>query len=210
MAPPSKASGTASMILEVWACPCSCVNEGGQIKAPAGVSSAAHIKQLALLYFWTERAGSGTAAAAAAAAAGRHQQRNKSSSTAYITRCHSAAQCARHGPSLLLHFPGNQSGSSSSTNGSSFGAAASWSWAVPGTADPASLAAVYDVLVGGSPGAEAAAHALPSGGEDAHKHERRLVACHLDNVSAGVQRSSICSLLAHSLVPSDCSLAVCR
>jgi iron only hydrogenase large subunit-like protein len=148
--------------VEVMACPSGCLNGGGQIKAPAGVSSAAHIEQLELLFFKQH----------AVAAMQLPQQQDQQQQQQQEDAQHQQQQQQQysispgvvqlHSVPQLQHLqPGNGLNScSSSASSSSLGAAASWSWAVPGTASPASLAAVYDVLVGGSPGSEAAQRLL--------------------------------------------------
>jgi hypothetical protein len=74
--------------VEVMACPSGCLNGGGQLKAPKGVTSAALVEQLELHYFRQQAAAGGggsqqqqqqqgedsTTAAAGAAAAGEAQQ----------------------------------------------------------------------------------------------------------------------------------------
>ncbi|KAF6264183.1 iron hydrogenase [Scenedesmus sp. NREL 46B-D3] len=122
--------------VEVMACPSGCLNGGGQIKAPAGVSSAAHIEQLELLYFRQQ--------ALAAEQQPQQQQQQQYSLSPGLIQLHS-----------LLPLPQQQVLASSPSNDSSLGAA-DWSWAVPGTATPAALAAVYGVLLGGGPGSAAA------------------------------------------------------
>jgi iron only hydrogenase large subunit-like protein len=147
--------------VEVMACPSGCLNGGGQIKAPVGVSSAAHIEQLELLFFRQHAAAmmqpqqqQDQLQQQLQQEDGQHQQQQQQqfSISPGVVRLHSM-------PQLQHSQPGNELSSNSSSS-SSLGTAASWSWAVPGTANPAALAAVYDVLVGGSPGSEAAQRLL--------------------------------------------------
>jgi hypothetical protein len=144
--------------VEVMACPNGCLNGGGQLKVPAGVSSAAHIEQLELLFFRQQ----------AVAAVQPHQQQQQQEDAQHQQQQQQYSMSPgviqlQSVPLLQQTQPVNGLGSSSSSSsatGGSLGAAGSWSWAVPGTADPASLAAVYDVLVGGNPGSAAALRLL--------------------------------------------------
>jgi hypothetical protein len=86
------------------------------------------------------------------------QQQQQCSIPPGVTQLHSVLP--------LLHCPPGTElssySSSSGASGGSLGAAASWYWAVPGTASPASLAAVYHVLVSSSPGLAVAQRLLPT------------------------------------------------
>jgi iron only hydrogenase large subunit-like protein len=146
--------------VEVMACPSGCLNGGGQIKAPAGVSSAAHSEQLELLFFRQHAVAVMQQQPQQQQEDGQHhqQQQQQYSISPGVVRMHSMPQLQHLQPENGLSS--SSSSSSTSASDSSLGAAASWSWAVPGTASPASLAAVYDVLVGGSPGSEAAQRLL--------------------------------------------------
>jgi hypothetical protein len=139
--------------VEVMACPSGCLNGGGQIKAPAGVSSAAHIEQLELLYFRQQALAAGQQQQQQQQ--GDAQQQQQYSISPGVIQLHSLPQQQTNGLSN-----GNSSSSSSTNDSSTTGAAADWLWAVPAVASPAVLASVYGVLVGGGPGSAAAQRLL--------------------------------------------------
>lgn len=128
--------------IEVMACPSGCLNGGGQIKPPKGTSSAAHIEQLELLYYQQQ-----ALAAVTGTQLEEQQQQQQYSVLPGVIQLRA-----------LPPLPPQQQQSSGSCNGGSSysSSSADWSWAVPASARPAALAAMYGVLVGGPPGSAAA------------------------------------------------------
>jgi hypothetical protein len=131
------------------ACPSGCLNGGGQLKPPKGVSTAALVEQLEQQYFRQQVAG----AAGAAAAAGGEEKQRQQRYTVVPGRV-----------KLLQPATVSQQQQQEKEDGRQL-------QVVPSCISSRSLAAVYAVVLGGQPGSDSLQQLLHT---QYHKREKTV------------------------------------
>jgi hypothetical protein len=133
--------------VEVMACPSGCLNGGGQLKAPAGVSPAQLLEQMEVQFF-RQQAGLGqgqqpaaAAAAPAGDASGEHQQQQQQEQQCQVKVSPGSIQ--------LLQVPGTSDHHHQQQQQQGLLSHAS---AVPSCIGSQALSAVYSTVLGGQPG----------------------------------------------------------